>query len=232
VLFCLAIGYYLKIGKQNSGDRLRETPGGIRPVFIQVDKKPDRNADVYFMPIGLFPQHHMKAIEKYYKRFGWLRIEVLPHWPVLPEMVDGKRNQVIAEQLITQVSQMFRWTTHNPGAIVIGITPMDMFSVERDWNYVYVKREGSHCTVISSAHLTVNADGQRTDEETYLARTRKMITKTIGLQYYGLETNWDPASVMYSNVHGVEDLDRIDEHTMYRDIFAPGEKTKKILAAG
>lgn len=188
---------------------------------------PDRGADLYFLPVGPLPRHHLQAIETYFSRHTRLRIACLPMVPVTPEMLAGERNQLVAEKLIAAVLKSLPEITANSRAVVIGITPMDMFTVEQNWKYVYAKREGSHCAVISSARMTLAADGSRTDEETYLARIRKMVAKTIGLQYYGLDTNWDHASVMYGNVHGMADLDRIDESTISRDILIPGERQRQ-----
>lgn len=187
-------------------------------------REPDRNADLYFLPVGPLPRHHLDAVVKHFRGNTPLRIEVLPMVPVLPEMLESTRNQLVAEKVIAAVLKSLPKITINPRAVIIGITPMDMFTEERNWKYVYAKREGSHCTVISSARMTRDAKGKRIDEETYLARIRKMVAKTIGLQYYGLDTNWDHASVMYGNVHGMDDLDKIREDTIKRDILIPGER--------
>ena len=39
--------------------------------------------------------------------------------------------------------------------------------------------------------------------------------KDIGIMYYGLPLSNDPRSVMYRNILGIDDLDRMTEH------FAP-----------
>jgi hypothetical protein len=38
-----------------------------------------------------------------------------------------------------------------------------------------------------------------------------MVTRDIGLMYFGLAPNDDPASVLYRNLGGVDDLDRMGE---------------------
>ncbi len=190
-------------------------------------KEPDRKADIYFLPVGPLPRRHLAAVETYFRTHTRLNIAVLPMVPVSPEMLDSQRNQLVAEKVITAVLGSLPKITMNPRAVVIGITPMDLFTLEQNWKYIYAKREGSHCTVISSARMTLDAAGNRTDEATYLARIRKMVAKTIGLQYYGLDTNWDHASVMYGNVHGMPDLDKINEDTISRDILTPGERQRQ-----
>ena len=38
-----------------------------------------------------------------------------------------------------------------------------------------------------------------------------MITKNIGIMYYGLPASPNPRSVMYNDILGVDDLDRMTE---------------------
>jgi hypothetical protein len=38
-----------------------------------------------------------------------------------------------------------------------------------------------------------------------------MVTKNIGLLYFGLPVSGDPHSVLYGNVGGIDDLDRMGE---------------------
>lgn len=59
------------------------------------------------------------------------------------------------------------------------------------------------------------AYGQPPNEELLRSRLRKMVMKDIGIMYYGLPLSNDPRSVMYRNILGIDDLDRMTEH------FAP-----------
>lgn len=215
-------------------DAARRAPGKARAAQrapTGKPREPNRNADIYFMPIGPLPRRHLDAVVHYFRKQTRLRVEVLPMVPVLPEMLEPVRNQLVAEKVIAAALKSLPKITLNPRAVMIGITPMDMFTMERDWKYVYAKREGAHCTVISSARMTLDGKGQRVDEETYLARIRKMVAKTIGLQFYGLDTNWDRNSVMYGNVNGMADIDRIDERTLDRDVLIPGERQRRPAAS-
>ncbi len=48
---------------------------------------------------------------------------------------------------------------------------------------------------------------------------RKMVTKTIGLLYYHRDMNSNPKSVLYNRVLGLEDIENIDESTIYTDVL-------------
>lgn len=49
------------------------------------------------------------------------------------------------------------------------------------------------------------------DDELTFERARKMVTRYIGLLYYGLPLSDDPESLLYDNVLGPADLDRMEE---------------------
>jgi hypothetical protein len=49
------------------------------------------------------------------------------------------------------------------------------------------------------------------DDELLFARTRKLVSKYIGLLHYGLPASADPSSPMYDSILGPADLDRMKE---------------------
>jgi hypothetical protein len=53
--------------------------------------------------------------------------------------------------------------------------------------------------------------GPSASEEVLQGRLRKMVTKNIGIMYYGLPLSAAPRSVMYGNILGVEELDYMSE---------------------
>lgn len=61
--------------------------------------------------------------------------------------------------------------------------------------------------VVSSARM---ADGFA-DEERQHQRLRKMVTKNVGILYYGLAVSDDLRSVLYRDILGPQDLDNASE---------------------
>lgn len=43
------------------------------------------------------------------------------------------------------------------------------------------------------------------------SRLRKMVAKNIGIMYFGMSASDNPRSVLFRNVLGVDDLDRMTE---------------------
>ena len=54
-------------------------------------------------------------------------------------------------------------------------------------------------------------DGVFTDSTRRMQRIQKMITKNLGILYYGLPQSDDPGSVLYKSILGPDDLDRASE---------------------
>jgi hypothetical protein len=49
------------------------------------------------------------------------------------------------------------------------------------------------------------------DDDRIMARLRKMVGKNIGILYFGLAMSADPASMLYSNIGGPQELDAMSE---------------------
>jgi predicted Zn-dependent protease len=112
---------------------------------------------------------------------------------------------VIAERLTEAIRG--QPISADPNAVIIGLTSADMYIASKDWNYAYGMRHGDRWAVVSSARMSWGtASDQRRME-----RLEKMITKNIGILFYGLPPSSDPRSVLYNNVLGPDDLDRMTE---------------------
>ncbi|HKV94604.1 MAG TPA: hypothetical protein VJW20_18815 [Candidatus Angelobacter sp.] len=42
-------------------------------------------------------------------------------------------------------------------------------------------------------------------------RLRKVVTKDVGLLYYGKQASENPRSVLYNNIGGIQELDQVTE---------------------
>ena len=98
----------------------------------------------------------------------------------------------------------------DPGAVVIGLVTTDLYLRERtDWAWAFGLRAEGRFAVVSTARMSWPL-GLASDGRT-MSRLRKMVTKDIGLMYFGLSASDDSHSVLYRNVDGVDDLDRMGE---------------------
>jgi predicted Zn-dependent protease len=157
---------------------------------------------VFFAPIGDFPISEAEAlVEHYHEKFG---IGILPPLALPREAYDTTRRQVIAERVLDAVSLRYTQAA-DPAAVVIALTDHDLYIAASTWKYAYGLRIKGHLAVVSTAHLSDGLLGDRT------RRLQKMITKNIGLLYFGLQQSDDPKSVLYRDVGGPMDLDRMSE---------------------
>ena len=65
--------------------------------------------------------------------------------------------------------------------------------------------------VVSYARMDPANLGDPPDDQLLMTRLRKMIAKNVGIIVYGLPPSRNPRSVLYGNILGVDDLDRMTE---------------------
>jgi len=158
---------------------------------------------VSFVPIGDFPGSDVEALVSHYQdKFG-MSIGVLPRIEIPTSARDRARDQVVAERLMDTVAAQS--IAANPSVVVIGLVRDDMYTTSEDWRYTYSLRAAGHLAVVSTARLS---DGLLADP---MRRLQKLVTKSIGLMYFGLPLSDDPGSVLYRNILGPRDLDRMSE---------------------
>jgi hypothetical protein len=90
------------------------------------------------------------------------------------------------------------------------VTREDLYIRGRlDWAWAFGLRDAGRLAVVSTARML---SGTELFPERYIgARLRKMVTKNIGLLYFGLAQSDDPTSVLYGNILGLPDLDAMGE---------------------
>jgi predicted Zn-dependent protease len=102
--------------------------------------------------------------------------------------------------------------TSDPRAILIGFTSDDIYPTSQNWKFAFGWRLGSsHAAVVSTARMSLHYIGQPMDLNLSETRLRKMVTKDIGILYYGLPQNQNPKSVLYNGIMGIEELDQVGE---------------------
>jgi predicted Zn-dependent protease len=181
----------------------RPVPHPQSPIL---DPSPLQGRTLYLAPIGDFPAADAEALAQHYREKFGIAILLLPTMPVPTEAVDPARDQVIAERLIDGLASSYQ-VAADPGTIVIGLTSADMYIAARTWTYALSLRAGDRFAVVSSARLSAFL----AEPDTRIQRLRKLVTKNIGVLYFGLEQSTDPGSVLYRSILGPADLDRASE---------------------
>lgn len=165
---------------------------------------------VYLVPIHAAPEL-IDRLKGYYRDQLGLELEVLPAVQADSASYDDLRQQLIAEELVATLSDRYGSLTQNGRAVVIGITSWDMYPRSRPWRFSFGWRSAPYAVVsYARMHLPVTLSGSP-DETLVFPRLRKMVTRYVGALAFHIGLNSDRRSIMYEDIMGLDDLDRVDE---------------------
>ena len=170
--------------------------------------------ELYLVAIGDVPGHMTDRLVSYVQTRFQIPIRTLSALKFDGQMLDRQRSQVIADQLIRAVRVQHATVVKNPRARVIAVTPIDMYmqAMRDQWRFTFSLRSSDQrVAVVSYARMDPVNLGQAPDAAVLESRLRKMISKNVGIIYYGLPTSDNPRSAMFGNILGVDDLDRMTE---------------------
>lgn len=168
---------------------------------------------VCLAPLGrISPDLIDHLVSTYRDQYG-LIVTVLPPAAIPMELEDPKRQQVDAARLINYMGELFPDAFRDPQAVLIGITPVDLYNSTSHFRYVFgVKGTPSDPkAVVSASRMNPQFYSEPADDPLFYARTRKLVSKYIGLLYYGLPASSEPTSPMFDSILGPDDVDRMTE---------------------
>lgn len=178
--------------------------------YVPIDKNSLRGSGkLYFIPLEDFPISTVQHLVDHYKDKYGLSIEVLPSLPLNPSVLNTDRQQLIAEEVIALIESAFPGLANDREAILIGLTTEDMYIAKYDWRFSFSYRQEGRYAVVSNARMNLGLS--LLEGEKLRSRLRKMVTKNIGILYYHLAQSGDPRSVLYRDVGGISELDRMGE---------------------
>ena len=170
--------------------------------------------ELCLVAIGDVPVDMTDRLVSYVQTRFHVPIRTLPALKFDGQMLDRHRSQVVADELIRAVRVQHAAVVKNPRTRVIAITPFDMYmlAMRDQWTFTFsLRSRDQRVAVVSYARMDpANLRGVP-DATLFESRLRKMISKNIGLIYYGLPTSPNPRSAMFGNILGVDDLDRMTE---------------------
>jgi predicted Zn-dependent protease len=163
---------------------------------------------VYLAPLGGPAAADLQDLADFYKVRYDLDVGILPPAPVPASLVDPVRRQMAAEDLIGLLPSLYPEAA-DPNSVVIGVLPGDIYiRGVPEWRWAFSNRAAGHLAVVSTAQM--NARGPF-GASVAASRLRKMVTRNIGVLYFGLPLSDDPRSVLHAEILSVADLDRLAE---------------------
>lgn len=170
---------------------------------------------LYLIPLGGFPAEKAHDLASFYQNKYGLRVETLPNVNLTPTAINPERKQLIAEEAVEIMKRANPNLKNDPNAILIGLTIEDMYIAKLNWRFSFSFRDQGKYAVVSCGRMVLPQTGRfklhPASEELILSRLRKMVTKNIGILFYHLPQSDNPQSVLYRNVDGIEELDRMGE---------------------
>ena len=164
---------------------------------------------MYVVPIGAFPETMTKDLIRHYDQTLQLHIRPLPTLPVTADMVDSVRKQLIGEEVIRKMKEQWPALATDPNVRLFGLTGEDMFIRSKQWYFAFALREEGRFALVSTHRMDPTFFKLPPNENVMGTRLRKMLTKQIGLHYYGLLDRTEKTSVLFSPILGLDDLDAV-----------------------
>jgi hypothetical protein len=160
---------------------------------------------VFLMTVGPADPSYVAKLRAHFRDCYGLPTELGGAFVPDSSMFDDARQQWKGEPIIAKMPQVCaEHRADCAGALVIGVTPLDIYTTREQWRFAFAVRDAGVALVSTARMSGLLAD-------TRDGRARKMLAKTIAVQYCGLEPSSDPRSIRYGNILSLGDLDAIDE---------------------
>jgi predicted Zn-dependent protease len=172
------------------------------------------------MPIRA-AQAHLEYLKQYYKEQLGLLVEILPELVPDRSAWTDDRGQWSGEGLAEQV----RHVIGNDDGVVIAVTGEDMYLRTVNWRFAFGLRAGNRVAVVSYARMDPRFFGGPEAMNLLQRRLRRMVTKDLGLMLYGLSASADPASPIYRDIGGLQELDAMQD-----DLASAGFPVRRLPA--
>jgi predicted Zn-dependent protease len=164
-------------------------------------------AKLHLVPLHAAPEL-LESLAGYYRANLGLEVEILPALQPPTAVFNEARRQLIAEPVIGMLRNTY--AVQAQSGVVIGVTSWDMYIEDRPWSFGFSWREPPYA-VVSYARMDPQRLGGFPNADRLRTRLRKMVSRSVGVMLFGVKTNANRDSLMYQDVMGVDELDRVDE---------------------
>ncbi len=168
---------------------------------------------VCLLPLGQVDAELMRGLVDYYRKRYGLPISAIQPTFVPTDLLDHKRGQLRAWELMDYSRLRAAHSFFGPEVILIGITPVDIFNEYGHYSWVFGVKTAPEepLAVISTFRMKPEIYGDPPDDELFQTRVRKMVSRYIGVLYYELPESSDPQSPLFNSIGGLGDLDEMSE---------------------
>jgi predicted Zn-dependent protease len=158
---------------------------------------------VCIVPLGQVSPALVKQLVEHYQSEYDLRIQVLTPSAVPRDLVNPDRGQVEGEALAQHMNSLFPDTYYNTKAVIIGLTPLDIYWAGKDWRYAFGVRGGLEDpkAVISSARMDPRTYGQERNDDSSFHASESCLPSTSASSttiFVRVPTARAPCSITFS----------------------------------
>jgi len=166
---------------------------------------------VCIVPVGMIDVSVVQHLIEHLNSNYGLQVQVLTPLEVPEDIVNDMRGQIDANALTDFMGTRFPAVFSDPNAVMIGLTPLDLYDATSHFRYLFgLKGDAAYPkAVLSTVRMNPTFYSEPPDQNLYQERVTKLLSKYIGLLYYDLPSSDDPASLMFNNILGPDDLDRM-----------------------
>jgi hypothetical protein len=170
------------------------------PYAVPASCRP-KKARIAIMPVGTVDRRVVAEVSAHFRDCYGLPVSTLDGRPLPSEAWNAKREQWSAEALLAAIPSC---EDGDPlcesDALIIGVTSEDIYTTKESWRYAFTMRDSArHVAILSTSRMGSTAN------------VRKMVAKTIALEYCGLSQSSNTKSVRYNGILGPDNLEAIDE---------------------
>ena len=169
---------------------------------------------LHLIAVGDVPTIRVTELAAHFQRRFGLTVETLLPLGFDEATFDRERSQIVADRVIQAIRFRHPTLAKNSRTRIIGITSLDMYmeAMRAEWSFTFsLRSRDQRMAVVSYARMDPANLGDPPDDQLLMTRLRKMIAKNVGIIVYGLPPSRNPRSVLYGNILGVDDLDRMTE---------------------
>jgi predicted Zn-dependent protease len=187
------------------------TAGQFRPAYQPLDMRGlVRNGIVYFVPFDDFPLPTAQSLAVHYQTKYQVPVQVGPTLRIPESAADPARGQLNSSALLAILEEHYPSTSGR--TVIVGLTQYDMYIPDVSWEYAFSNRGADRLAVVSTARMEYGCLGFTTaGPDQQLARVRKMVGKNLGVLYFRLGQSRNPGSMLYGDIGGVQELDRMTD---------------------
>ena len=159
---------------------------------------------ICFVPVNYSPSL-LEQVAGYERQKYGFQVEIKPNLGSFNDTYDEQTGQHVAEKIIAILKQKYPPSTSAERTIYIALLPQDIYIKRQKSRFAYIYNQEGYA-VISDARLAISAN-----ESQQKARVRKLINRAIGILYFNLPYSDDRRSVLFKDLTGPDDLDRMSE---------------------